>query len=495
MRTKLSEAIHSRVILILCVVTLLVSPNRLQSQASLFDPTFKVGHGANGAVYSIVIQDDGKIVVGGEFTRIAGQQRTNLARLNSDGLMDFSFPQGTDGPVFQLLKQADGKILVGGAFTNLQGVARQRIGRLLTNGVVDLSFDPTTNISANSKVFSLAAQPDGKILATTFAFGGSTGSLKRFEATGQLDLSFVQTNEFDGWFAFAVCLRTNGSILTGGGFQGVNSIMTPSLALFSTNGVLDTNFISDVQTNFPRAVSSLVPQMDGSVLVGGSFLRTTSANRTVIAKLTSAMVWDTAFNADAFDPNYQQNNFPHVAVIKMQPDGKYLVGGYFQEVGGYWRRDIVRLDSQGKVDPCFDPGIGLGDDYSSGNAGVKSIALQADGNIVAGGDFVSFTGGVIASASSSNLVRFLPQSDCNATRVYLLNYGGRYTAIGTCALGGTNYLQQSTNLVDWFTLGTNAISGSYSDETVSARPYVFWFIPSGSTTNDHSVFFRIKKEY
>lgn len=40
------------------------------SQASLYDPTFKVGHGANGNVCSIVIQDVGKIVVDGEFTEI-----------------------------------------------------------------------------------------------------------------------------------------------------------------------------------------------------------------------------------------------------------------------------------------------------------------------------------------------------------------------------------------------------------------------------------------
>ncbi len=172
------------------------------------------------------------------------------------------------------------------------------------------------------------------------------------------------------------------------------------------------------------------------------------------------------------------------------------MGGLFQEVGGYWRRDIVRLDSQGRVDACFDPGIGLGDEYFDGNAGVLTVASQPDGNIVAGGKFLNFAGGAIASIASSNLVRFLPLSECNATRVHLLKHGsGHYTVIGTCAPGGTNYLQQSTNLVDWYTLGTNALSGSYLDETVTTRPYVYWFLPSGSTTNDDSVFFRVKKGY
>src|SRR5882672_5053252 len=72
-------------------------------QASLFDPTFAVGPGADGKVYSIVVQDDGKIIVGGEFTQIAGQARSNLARLKIDGQLDTSFPEGTDGTVYRLL--------------------------------------------------------------------------------------------------------------------------------------------------------------------------------------------------------------------------------------------------------------------------------------------------------------------------------------------------------------------------------------------------------
>lgn len=66
-------------------VALLMLPAGSLAQASLFDPAFAVGSGVNGLVYSIVIQEDGKIIIGGEFTKVAGQTRTNLARLNGNG--------------------------------------------------------------------------------------------------------------------------------------------------------------------------------------------------------------------------------------------------------------------------------------------------------------------------------------------------------------------------------------------------------------------------
>jgi hypothetical protein len=83
------------------------------------------------------LQADGRILVGGQFTTLAGQSRTNIARLNADGTLDTSFNPGAGGfypHVNSLAVQADGKILVGGSFTTLGGQSRTNIGRLDNTG-------------------------------------------------------------------------------------------------------------------------------------------------------------------------------------------------------------------------------------------------------------------------------------------------------------------------------------------------------------------------
>lgn len=487
-----------RVVGVFTLATTLFSISAVNAfaQASLFDSSFKVGHGANGIVYGIVVQDDGKIVVGGEFTQIAGHARTNLARLNSDGQLDQSFPQGTDGAVYRLLKQPDGKILVGGAFTNLQNVARQRIGRLLTNGLVDVSFDPGMAIGLDFGVSALALHADEKILAATLPLVPPYFSeLKRLHPNGQPDDSFTQTNLFQDSHVFVVCPLTNGSILVGGGFQRVNNLSRAGLALLDTNGLLRLDFESPFITN-PNllqysGVYSLIGLPDSSVLLCGKFWQRNFTNRHAVAKLTFNLALDTSFHADAFDVSIEHPNFGVVMSAIRQSDGKYILGGRFQEVGGYWR-NIVRLDLDGHVDPCFDPSISL-ISQPGWSMGVMALAEQANGRILAGGEFACFSGSPIQSLSSSNFARLLPQTDCGVTRVHLGREDGIYFVAGTCAPGGTNHLQQSTNLVDWVTIGQSDFG--VNSHTLSTRPYLYWQLPNDISTNVGGLFFRVKKEY
>lgn len=466
------------------------------AQASLIDPTFKASPGTSGAlysssgVYSILVQDDGKIIVGGQFTQIGGQACTNLARLNSDGQLDTSFPQGTDGAVYRLLKQPDGKILTAGAFTNLQGVARRGVGRLLTNGMVDLDFDAGNVIGSLDVGFSLGLQSDGKILVGTPVSPSYTnGALFRLNTNGQLDSGFVQTNLFNRWHIFAICPRTNGSILLAGGFLGVNGISSPGLALLHTNGEVDLGFSSPLVDI--SGVYTLLEQPDHGFLIGGRFWKQGSTNRQALARLTTTLDWDASFQPDPFDPNWEYvSPFGVVMTAIRHSNGKFILGGLFQNVGGYARNHVVRVDSQGHVDPCFDSGFGL----ASQNLGVLTLAEQANGKILAGGDFSCFSGGPIATLSSSNLVRLLPQTDCGVTRVHLGRFAGAYFVAGTCAPGGTNHLQQSTNLIDWVTIGFDP-NCCANPNTLTTRPYLFWELPTDIANGVSGLFFRVKKEY
>src|SRR5262249_44553629 len=84
--------------------------------------------------------------------------------------------------------QPDGKILVGGAFTTLAGTARNKIGRL--NG--DGSIDPTFNPGATGSVWYITVQPDGKILVgSDYSFIQPTTSIRRLNADGSVDAGWA----------------------------------------------------------------------------------------------------------------------------------------------------------------------------------------------------------------------------------------------------------------------------------------------------------------
>ena len=131
--------------------------DRLNTNGAL-DTTFNPV--PSDVIDAILIQPDGKILLGGAFTSLMGAGRSGLARLNPDFTLDSTFNPGANGSVTSLALQADGKILVGGSFTTLAGLSRTNLGRLKPDGSIDTTFFP----AANSNVLALALQPDGAVL-------------------------------------------------------------------------------------------------------------------------------------------------------------------------------------------------------------------------------------------------------------------------------------------------------------------------------------------
>jgi hypothetical protein len=87
----------------------------------------------NDQVFAIALQPDGKIVVGGVFQQansFGGQARNRIARLEIDGRRrsDAEYQHGGDS-LLATAVQADGKILIGGDFTSVLGVAPQQHAR------------------------------------------------------------------------------------------------------------------------------------------------------------------------------------------------------------------------------------------------------------------------------------------------------------------------------------------------------------------------------
>lgn len=290
--------------------------------------TFNAGAGANGTVACIAVQADGKIILGGSFTTVAGVARNRIARLNANGTIDATFNPDAANSVNSIAVQPDGKIVMGGFFVTVGGVTRNRIARLNADGTLDAAFNP----NANADVYGLALQGDGKILlGGDFAtVGGTTRTrLARLNTDGSLDAGF-NTN-LNG-IAYSVAVQTDGKILVGGAFTTVGPTTRNRFARLNANGSLDTGFDPNVNGN----VLSLAVQTDGKILFGGTFTTVGVSNRNRIARLNSDGTLDTNFNPNASST---------VQGAAVQADGLVLLGGNFTSVGGLNRTNVARLQN------------------------------------------------------------------------------------------------------------------------------------------------------
>src|SRR5205807_1412525 len=158
---------------------------RGQSALDGFDPN------ANDVVRVAVVQSDGKILIGGNFTTLspnggAAVTRNHIARLDPEGTLANAFDPNANDVVESIAVQADGKILAGGEFTSIGGQTRNGIARLdATTGLAD-SFNP----NANGAVYAIRAQEDGKKLPAgcfTSIRGQPRSHNARLETAGRLD--------------------------------------------------------------------------------------------------------------------------------------------------------------------------------------------------------------------------------------------------------------------------------------------------------------------
>ena len=162
-----------------------------------------------------------------------------------------------------------------------------------------------------------------------------------------------------------MALQQDGKVLIGIWGYGYNQI-----ARLNSDGSMDTTF--NAGTGLNNLPCSVVAQADGKVLIGGFFTAVNGTNRNGIARLNANGSLDSSFNPGTGTDGY-------VLSVALQPDGKVLIGGSFTTVNGTNRSNIARLNANGSLDSTFNPGAGA-------HGIVRSIVLQADGNLLIGGD-------------------------------------------------------------------------------------------------------------
>ena len=274
--------------------------------------TFNIS--ADGVVHCVVVQADGKILIGGEFTFVNGVGRNRIARLNADGSLESTATFnpgsgvggffGSPGPgVYCVAVQEDGKILLGGRFTTVNGVARNRIARLNANGGLEstATFNPGTG--ANDDVYCLAMQADGKILVggDFTQFNGVTHSgIARLNADGSLDAGILGSNTYTNSLRYgSMVVQVDGKILLAGQFTFVNGVARKGIARLNDDGSLESSSSFDPGTGADREVFSAAVQNDGRILLGGAFRKINDTSRNLAARLSNDAATQTLGAPDA----------------------------------------------------------------------------------------------------------------------------------------------------------------------------------------------------
>lgn len=303
---------------------------RLDSEGTL-DAAFDQGVGVNNALSSglpdvrvVVRQPDGKVLIGGEFTTLRSFTSNRIARLNSDGTFDSSFNAGT-GPnkvVNAIVVQPDGKLLVGGAFSTWNGSARPGVVRLNEDGSLDASFVSFDNAvdaingTGGISVSALALQPIAsalhfRVIVTglfdrPFSSGGFHSGIVALSAVdGSRDTTFDApigahagaSNDLRQISCVAV--QPDGKIIVGGQFTGFGGVGANRLARLTSTGANDSSFISNLGGGITGSgfceVSSIALQGDSKIVVAGHFSTAGGQSQACLARFNTSGAFDSLF--------------------------------------------------------------------------------------------------------------------------------------------------------------------------------------------------------
>lgn len=316
------------------------------------DNSFNIGTGFNNSVKKIAIQSNGKIIVGGDFTIYNEQTANNLVRLNQDGTIDstFNIGLGFNGYVKTIIIQPDGKIIVGGNFTEYNGQIQNYIIRLNEDGSKDTTFNIEN--SFNGRITALLLQDNGKIIIggnfTTFN-GNSQRYLIRLNEDGTKDTSFIpyQNNEFLWTFT------SEDAILDIAVTIDKIYVVTQYVRRLNYDGSIDNSF-----TVGYTDIHSIALQENGKILLGGTFdfFSSNGGWRRGLIQLNFDGTIDTNFDISlngsmeygGFFGNNVNDSYGCKEIV-IQPDNKIWLGGNFFAYRGEESFAAIRLVGENTI--------------------------------------------------------------------------------------------------------------------------------------------------
>lgn len=371
----------------------------------------------------VVVQTSGRIIIGGH-ARISTTDHFALLAFTSTGATDPGF--GTDGYALtsigtgtnvqsraqSLIELAGGQLLLAGTGT-LNGSPRAALARYSASGSLDTSFGSAGTVLSSAGAGETSArdvvqQADGSLLVAATLNGATMRfATLKFTSAGSLDTSFgssgVSLTAFSGYNAecAAMATATGGFILAG--TLGGELVSSLGLARYTTPGSLSGSFSTDgrlevnLRLTAPFAQArAVLQQTDGKIVLAGS-VTTDNGTDFVVCRYLADASPDPAFGTQGRVIHAIGPEDDVAYRMLLQSDGKILVAGTSQE-GGLEKACLIRLLSNGSLDPDFGSGGLFLDQTGGAGCGIYTLALQADGKIVAAGYMYNGTATVLQCA-------------------------------------------------------------------------------------------------
>ncbi len=275
-----------------------------------------------------------------------------------------------------------GDVYLGGDFTTYNGAQAIRMVRLNTNGTIDPAFPMA--LGFNGSVRSI--MPAGNQGVSLYVGGDFTSyngiqknRIVRINANGVFDQSFAIGTGFDNSVQFiALAEDGSGNLYVGGAFTVYNGFTVNGLVRLKPDGSIDPTFV--IGTGFDSTVYFIVPLANGDLYVGGAFTTYKGVTVNRIVRLHSNGAIDPSFvTGTGFD------NTIFTLLLADDGSGDLYVGGAFNNYNGDVANNLVRLNSNGVRDLFFTTGVGL-------NNTVFHIVPTGDGSgdLYVAGAFTSY---------------------------------------------------------------------------------------------------------
>ncbi|MFM1875933.1 MAG: hypothetical protein RL266_1670, partial [Bacteroidota bacterium] len=393
---------------------------------------------------------------------------------DADGLL--TYRAGTNPTrAFDVLVQNDGKILVCGWHSSPSGSALH-LSRLFPDGSFDNSFGVNgTSVlmmfASDLEVYSMALQPDGKIIVVGGVYGAQNGQVvMRYNTTdGFLDTSFGTNGTTiipysAPSFLYDVAVQADGKIVACG--ITTESDIDVTVVRLNSDGTMDNTFSFDgkavTDINNADWAQGLVIGSDGKITVAGSTEAPGSNTNTLLVRYSSDGTLDNAFGTTGIVENDLSNSVDEFHKLAADGFGNlYAVGA----INNGSNNDVlvVKFNADGSLNNSFATNGVSSTDFAANNDRAWDVLIQPDGKILVGGVASDAGGNVMVMIRLTHLGQLDPTFGAGGKVITILGSSDQYRAVTLQAdlkivAAGTiidNQFNQLNAVVGRYTSGMN----------------------------------------
>lgn len=420
---------------------------------------------------------------------------------NNDGRANPNFQDASEQYGRAVAIQLDGKIVVAG-YVNIFDGSDFALCRYNPNGTLDPTFGNNGKVTSNfatatqsysdDKAYAVAIQPDGKILVAG-SKNDNTIALARYNTNGSPDNTFnsdgkVLTNLGNDEAAYSIAIQPDGKILIAGVVDIYKDNGNMTLVRYNASGSLDLSFGYNGSVTYGPFIGdaeaySVALQPDGKILIAGNYI-----GEFVVLRFNSDGSYDAAFGSGGVTytsfGGFGTYGFARSVVVL--PNKKILAGGYMSDNGNY-NFTVVRYKENGTEDSTFGINGKVITDLGRMKDVAFSMAVDAGGNIVLAGKSENNT--------ISDFVLTAYTRDGNYLGSVVTNFSGRSAKAYSVAIqpdgkvvaAGTKFQPNSYERGDQFAVaryyGINAAfqnitSKAYAHKSTFAKPSSILLYPN-----------------